>query len=124
MVNNLHDVPSPYFTPLLAIYLCIIPVTLSTTVPLDYTYIFYIIRISYSGNFKSSTIAYHSFFLSMLSYARFRSINAIPSWRLVRRLCWMMVYRIRACSIVPWLALKPACVGAWRSRVSAAAVSL
>jgi hypothetical protein len=40
------------------------------------------------------------------------SINASPNCFLVRKLCWMMVYMISACSVVVWWARKPAYVGA------------
>ena len=74
--------------------------------------------------FNSSPIAYHNFSLLIESYALRRSMNAIPNFRFVFRLCWMMVWRMSACSMVVWCARKPAWVGACRFRVSAVVVSL
>ena len=50
------------------------------------------------------------------------SIKASPSCFLVRKLCWMMVYSISACSVVVWWAQKPAYVGACNCFVCAVVV--
>ena len=73
---------------------------------------------------SSFPITYHYFSLFMESYARRKSIKAIPSLRLAFILCYIMVWRISACSIVVWCALNPAYVGACRFNVWAVAVSL
>jgi hypothetical protein len=122
MVKSLQDVPSPCFTPIFDKNSYKVLLALSTTIPVDFTYMFYMICMSYGGKCSTITKAYQSFCLSILSYALCRSMNARLSFRLARRLCWMIVCKINACSVVPWWARKPACVGAWRSRRSAAAV--
>ena len=53
-----------------------------------------------------------SFVRFILSYARSKSIKHRPIYLFVLILCCIKVCRIRAYSIVPWWALKPACVGA------------
>ena len=52
------------------------------------------------GNCKLSTSTYHSLALFTLSYARFKSINAMQRGFFVWMLCWMIVYIINACSVV------------------------
>ena len=80
-------------------------------------YMLRIISIRSSGNCNSSPMTYHNFSLFIESYALRRSMNANPSCCLVLMLCWMMVYRISACSVVVWCARNPAWVGAWRLRL-------
>lgn len=86
-------------------------------------YMLRIISIRSSGNCNSSPMTYHNFSLFIESYALRRSMNANPSCCLVLMLCWMMVCRISACSVVVWCARNPAWVGAWRLRVFAVVVS-
>jgi hypothetical protein len=87
-------------------------------------YILRIIKMSSGGILSSSPMTYHSLSLFIESYARRRSINAIPNLRFVFILCYMIVCKIRACSVVVWCARNPACVGAWRFSVWAVVVSL
>jgi hypothetical protein len=86
-------------------------------------YILRIISIRSYGKCNSSPITYHSFSRFIESYALRRSMKANPSCYFVLILCWMMVYRISACSVVVWCARKPAWVGACRLRVFAEVVS-
>jgi hypothetical protein len=81
---------------------------LSMIIPLDTKYILRIICIRAVGIFNSSPIAYHSFSRFMESYALLKSINASPSCLLVLILCWTMVWRMSACSVVVWWARNPA----------------
>lgn len=93
-------------------------------IPLDYKYILRISSIRSCGILSCSPITYHSFSRFMESYARLRSIKAMPNFYLVFKLCCMIVWRISAYSTVVWCARNPACVGAWRLRWLAVVVSL
>jgi hypothetical protein len=85
-------------------------------------YILRIINIRSDGIQSSFPITSHNFSRLIESYARRRSIKANPSCRLAFMLCWIIVYRINAYSIVVWCARNPACVGACRFRDWAVAV--
>jgi hypothetical protein len=87
-------------------------------------YILRIILIRSCGILSYSPITYHSFSRLMESYARRRSIKAMPNFLLVFKLCWIIVWRISAYSMVVWCARKPDCVGAWRLSWLAVVVSL
>ena len=82
--------------------------------PVLLTYMFLSIYIKSAGSLSSITSASHSYYLFILSYARFRSMNAILSFFPVFKLCCMHVCKMSACSIVVWWALNPAYVGACR----------
>ena len=69
-------------------------------------------------------MTYHNFSLFIESYARRRSIKAIPNFLLAFILCCITVWRISACSTVVWCARNPACVGACRLSCVAVVVSL
>ena len=99
-------------------------VCLSKIMPLDYRYMLRMIYIRPYGMFNYSPIAYHNFSRFIESYALRKLIKAIPSFLFVLMLCWMMVWRMSACSMVVWCALKPAWVGACRFSASAVEVSL
>jgi hypothetical protein len=57
---------------------------------------------------SSSPMTYHSFALFIESYARRKSMNAIPNYLRVFMLCWIIVWSISACSIAVWCARNPA----------------
>ena len=58
--------------------------------------------------FNSLANAAQSFSLFIESYARFKSTNTIPNAFLVFTLCYIIVYIIKACSVVVWWARNPA----------------
>jgi hypothetical protein len=91
--------------------------------PFDSKYILRISKIRSGGSYNSSPNTYHNFSLFMESYARRRSIKAIPNCLLAFILCYITVYRINACSMVEWCARNPACVGACRLSCVAVVVS-
>jgi hypothetical protein len=83
-----------------------------------------IISIRSYGILRCSPITYQSFSRFMESYARRRSMKAMPNFCLVFKLCCMIVCRISAYSTVVWCARNPAYVGAWRLSWLAVLVSL
>ena len=123
-VNSSGDALSPYFTPKFAKNSRKSPDSSSTHLPLDYTYIFFIILTKSGGIFKHSTSAFQSFSRLILSYACFKSIKHSPIYLLVRILYCNSVYKMSAYSIVLWWALNPAYVGACSFFSSAVTVSL
>ena len=106
--------PSPYFMPILAKNSTKLSVSLFDIIPFNYTYMFLMIFTKSAGIFNYSTSTYHSLALFTLSYARFKSTNARLSGFFDITLCCIIVCSMRACSVVLWCALNPACVGAWR----------
>ena len=113
-MNNSGDAPSPYFTPKFAKNYNHSPDTSSKHIPLDSTYIFLIIWTRSAGNFRHSTKTSHNFSRFILSYAFSKSIKQRLSYLFVRMLCYSIVCRMSAYSMVLWYSLNPACVGAWR----------
>lgn len=121
--NNSGDAPSPYLTPMFYRNVYIVFVPLSKIIPLDCTYILRIICIRSRGISNSSPITFHNLALFIESYALRKSMNASPNYFFALILCWMRVWRMRACSVVVCLARNPAYVGACSCLVLAMVVS-
>ena len=111
-VSNSGNAQLPHLTPKFAKNSNHSPDKLSKQIPFELTYMFLMICTRSAGRCKHCTKTFHNFVQFILSYAPSRFIKHNPIYLLVRKLCCSRVFKIRACSSVPWYALNPACVGA------------
>ena len=99
--NNSGLAPSPCFTPLEAVnQISASPPSPTRSTPLLSMYMFLMIATRSSGTPNSSTKACHSFSLTTLSYAFYKSIKHKASGERVTLLYYTSCYKIKAYSVV------------------------